>query len=208
MGTTRVPSLGGHCPASALLWTPPTPAPAHDRFRFWPYTARFASRPRCRDRSPELRSQSVTACHPVDPAGAPRHRGLLHGRGGFSFRQMHKGSASGLFSIEAHLGSLVLRPAASPPPRLVGRRLNPANLNVAVAPPPPRRALHAEQAIGVEGSFHPSRSRAPWLGIRACQFCEMRCGQRESQRPLRRRRYSSNNPSSYFQNWPGRLKRN
>jgi hypothetical protein len=50
---------------------------------------------------------------------------------------MHKGSASGLFSIEAHLGSLVLRPAASPPPRLVGRRFDPANLNVAVARPRP-----------------------------------------------------------------------
>jgi len=88
--------------------------PALD-FGFALYEA-VAGRPRRRDRSPQLRWQSVTTCRPADPAAAPRHRGPLHGRGGFSLRLLSKDSACGLKSLEALLGSLLLRPAVSPPP--------------------------------------------------------------------------------------------
>ena len=87
-----------------------------------------------RDRSPELRSHSLTTCRPDYPAAAPGLHAPVASSEGGCLRPMHKGSACGAIVIEAHMGSLVLRPAVSPPPHPSrSRRLNPANLNAPVA---------------------------------------------------------------------------
>jgi hypothetical protein len=130
----------------------------------------LADRPRCHVRSPQLRLPSVSTCRPVDPAqahGLPAVCCMAHsvecqpspdaqrfGLGGVMFRGSY-----GFTGVTAR------RFAAAAP--LAGPATEPGVLERGGRPPPPRRALHAEQTIGVEGSFHPSRRQAPSLGIRA-----------------------------------------
>ncbi len=87
--------------------------------------------------------------------------------GSFSLRPMHKGSARG-FSVSRLIW---VHWCYGPPLRRrhapLGPTTEPGELERPGHPRSPRRVLHAEQAISVEGSFHPSRLRAPWLGIRA-----------------------------------------
>ena len=168
MGTTRVPSLDGHCPASTLLWTPPTPAPARHRFRFRLMRSGSRVAPAARaglPSCPRVLSRRAVPTTPPQPPGFQACYKAKRGVAAFA-RCTRTRPPDRVFRGSYGFTGVTARRFAAVAP-LKGPTVEPGVLERGGRPPPPRRALHAEQAIGVEGSFHPSRSRAPWLGIRA-----------------------------------------
>jgi len=117
--TTRVPSLHGRYPASTLLWTPPTPRTARSGFGGLPLMRiGCGSRPRAARGLPScarLRSRRAVPTTPPQAHGLPAACCLDHS-GGWQPSPDAQGLGLGGDNFEAHMGSLVLRPADSPPP--------------------------------------------------------------------------------------------